>query len=601
MADQWVVPGHDAKTMTEYRRMCEEKQPELAGRNGWLIDWYHEPMPLENNYGTSMNPLLNSFAFPPEPPYEDPPTAAPAPSQSVLIFADSYGYASNIIKYAPKDRVGTRQFVTTAPGKLDRKKIDSLLGKGWDMIIFAMGIDDPKNNTSEEIHKTQQDVMHCLLHICKALSDNKQLCKYIAILTVDNFAEEREIHEQCGVGLVTNSTIFGFVNTARQEVDLPMQYIDTEWSLPETMMPYLSAEVFRMQTFGRNSVRILKSGRYVLRQINPVPQVTKEGYQNNCQLGLPESGVIAISGGNGGVAIIVGHWLLKHCAARGLTGIRFKFLSRSMKISEQNMPFWKQVMEDADKFGMKVEQAKGDVSNKDSVDQWVAEHASELIGFVHSAGVLADTLLFKIEWPDFDTVWNPKSRASLWLHEAFEKYGCPIKLFWMFSSVSVFGSMGQLNYSASNAFMDGLARHRSALGKAALVLAWGPWGEVGMATTLDENTKRRMAQGPMPYFTNAEGLDGMETVISSGYPQGQVYKINPDVYVGMVNQPQDKHLGQQSVNFYSNVLTPLPCVDITPANAYFVYQSMVGHAFNQKEGLVYKAFAKPRAKYDDDD
>jgi len=602
---------HDSKELLAYKRKAEEIGSQISGRNGWLVDWFPDPVPLENKCATSMNGLLNSYVFPPNTaqPIEDPETAGAAPPESILVFADSYGYASGILKYAPPGRVGRKQIVQTPPGQLTQKKVESLMSEGWDLIIFAMGIDEPKNNTSEEIHKTQKDICFLMLTISKILSDNKQLCKRFAVITVDCFAEEREIHEECGVGLITNGTLFGFVNTVRQELDIPFQYIDTEWSLPETMFPTLSAEVFRKETFGRNSVRILKSGRYVQRQINPHPAYTKA----NVQIDLPESGIIAVSGGNGGVAIIIGTWLVKQMGARGIKGVKVMFLSRSMKITEQNMPFWKALEVTAEKLGIQVEQAKADVSNKESVDQWVSEHASELVGFIHSAGVLADTLLFKIEWEHFETSWNPKSRAALWLHEAFEKYGCAIKLFFMFSSTAVYGNMGQLNYSASNAFMDGLGRHRRALGKAALVISWGAWGEVGMATTLDENTKRRMAQGPMPYFTNAEGCDGLETVISTGAAYGQVYKITPENFMGFLNQPQGNHISGFTCNFYSGIAPILgpalkDSIKIETETAYQLHKKLAeayntpsSYTVNPRKGIVWKYYVKPLLTNDDDD
>jgi len=601
MAEQ---PQHDAKTMADYKTVAEGCAEKIKNRNGWLVEWFPEQMPLENKHSTCMNPLLNSFAFPPQP-YEDNPQSANAPALSVLVFADSFGFAKDMLRFAPQDRVGRRQFVTTAPAQLTQKKVESIISEGWDMLLFASGIDEPKNSTSEEIHKTQQDVCNLLLMISKVLSDNKTHVQQICVVTADAFAEEREIHEQCGVGLITNCTLFGFVNTARLELDIPIQYIDTEWSLPETMMPLLSSEMFRKQTFGRNTVRIVKSGRYVLRQVNPVPTYTKESKE--CDLPTEAGHIIAISGGNGGVAIVIGTWIVRQLGLRGIKGIKLMFLSRSMKISDANLPFWEKCQKLAEEVGVEVEQARGDVSNKASVDAWVAERATTLAGFVHSAGVLADTLLFKIKWEDFDTVWNPKSRAAMWLHEAFEKHGCPIKLFWMFSSTSVYGNMGQLNYSASNAFMDGLARHRRALGKAALVLAWGPWGEVGMATTLDENSKRRMMNSPMPYFSNAEGLDGLETVIRTGAAYGQVYKVNPEMFIGMVNMPQNSHVGQFQANFYRAVAPPLPTLNMSPDNSYAIYQSMTGKSGYRnventcKEGLIYKHYVKQRVCDDDED
>merc|ERR1712232_354362 len=120
-----------------------------------------------------------------------------------------------------------------------------------------------------------------------------------------------------------------------------------------------------------------------------------------------------------------------------------------------------------------------DVSDPEAVDEYVAKNATDLIGFIHSAGVLRDGMLFGITWNMFEEVWNPKHRAATRLHLAFEKYEPPLDFYWMFSSTAVYGNMGQLNYSASNAAMDGIARHRRAMGLPALTIQWGARGEVG--------------------------------------------------------------------------------------------------------------------------
>lgn len=85
-------------------------------------------------------------------------------------------------------------------------------------------------------------------------------------------------------------------------------------------------------------------------------------------------------------------------------------------------------------------------------------------------------MLMNMTWEKFETVFSPpwastsghkrvrsKHHAALFLHYALEQN--PQKDFrfmWNFSSTSVYGNMGQLNYSGSNSFLDVLTRHRKA-------------------------------------------------------------------------------------------------------------------------------------------
>merc|ERR550525_1068820 len=135
----------------------------------------------------------------------------------------------------------------------------------------------------------------------------------------------------------------------------------------------------------------------------------------------------------------------------------------------------------------------------------------------------------------FDAVFAAKSRAALYIHDALDRFENPnLKFFWLFSSGAVYGNMGQLNYSSSNAFLDGLARHRRALGKPCMAPQWGAWGEVGMAANLDDASRRRMANSPMPYFTNAEGLNGLECLLRTKLAYGEVHKCNPPLMFAMI-------------------------------------------------------------------
>ncbi|MDB1090431.1 beta-ketoacyl synthase N-terminal-like domain-containing protein, partial [Streptomyces sp. ACA25] len=73
-------------------------------------------------------------------------------------------------------------------------------------------------------------------------------------------------------------------------------------------------------------------------------------------------------------------------------------------------------------------------------------------------------------------VLRPKADAAVNLHELTAD--CDLAMFVMFSSASsTFGSPGQGNYAAANAFLEGLAQYRRARGLAATALSWGLWAE----------------------------------------------------------------------------------------------------------------------------
>mmetsp|Transcript_72784 Transcript_72784/g.157975 ORF Transcript_72784/g.157975 Transcript_72784/m.157975 type:complete len:161 (+) Transcript_72784:3-485(+) len=134
--------------------------------------------------------------------------------------------------------------------------------------------------------------------------------------------------------------------------------------------------------------------------------------------------------------------------------------------------------------------------------------------------------------------------------------------------------MGQINYSGSNAFLDGLARHRKALGKPGMVVQWGAWGEVGMAASLDAASKLRFANSPQPPFLNREGLAGLQEGIRSGVAYFSAFKFNPTAQLALVQ-------GNTSVNhafmrnFYTNSF-PLPHPQDDCTDVYDIVRAQTG-------------------------
>ncbi|WP_420439575.1 SDR family NAD(P)-dependent oxidoreductase [Candidatus Palauibacter sp.] len=103
-----------------------------------------------------------------------------------------------------------------------------------------------------------------------------------------------------------------------------------------------------------------------------------------------------------------------------------------------------------------------------------------LKGVFHLAGALDDRFLDDLTPESVRRVFAPKATGALHLHRAIA--GHVLDHFVLFSSTaSMLGNMGQINYSAANGFLDGLAAHRHRQGLPCLTYNMPAVAAAGMA------------------------------------------------------------------------------------------------------------------------
>ena len=196
-------------------------------------------------------------------------------------------------------------------------------------------------------------------------------------------------------------------------------------------------------------------------------------------------GAAIITGGLGGLGLLTAEALVE------LGASRIVLVSRSGKVkhADQNLAErldWLQTQS-----GVTVTIERCSTAREAEVvamlDRVRREHGPLSI-IVHAAGVLADKALLAQDGESVSRVFAPKASGAWFLH----KHTLQDKLqsFVMFSSIaSLFGSPGQANYAAANAFMDSLADLRQSQSLPAVSIQWPGIADVGMAAAMDKRVR----------------------------------------------------------------------------------------------------------------
>lgn len=190
-------------------------------------------------------------------------------------------------------------------------------------------------------------------------------------------------------------------------------------------------------------------------------------------------GSYLITGAFGAIGLALARWLALARAGRLVLLGRTPLPERSAWNDELPAVVRARVeaVRELERLGVEVSVVAADVADEGemvSVFRDLENHPRPLRGVIHAAGVSLPQFLREVDAPAYRAVWRPKVIGGWLVHQLSRT--ADLDFFLGFSSIAAtWGSQHLASYSAGNAFLDGLAYHRRAIGLPALTVAWGPW------------------------------------------------------------------------------------------------------------------------------
>lgn len=171
----------------------------------------------------------------------------------------------------------------------------------------------------------------------------------------------------------------------------------------------------------------------------------------------------------------------------GLTGLGFetvKFIAQKgggniviLSRSNPNPQIQQELSQFSSNWGSVIKSLPCDVSVTEQVDQTIVNigklfPSSPIKGVFHSAVVLHDGLIERLDKSLYEKVMRPKVNGVINLHRATIQ--CNLDYFVCYSSISAFiGNPSQTNYAAANTFMDTFCQYRRNIGLSGQSINWG--------------------------------------------------------------------------------------------------------------------------------
>jgi amino acid adenylation domain-containing protein/non-ribosomal peptide synthase protein (TIGR01720 family) len=246
---------------------------------------------------------------------------------------------------------------------------------------------------------------------------------------------------------------------------------------------------------------------------------------------LKENGVYLITGGLGGIGLVLAEHLAKTRKAQLI------LIGRSSIPPKQEWDSWLTTHDNDNVISSKIQKIKvlealgaevlvasanvADLSQMQAVITVAKEKFGTIHGVIHAAGVPSGGVIQRKTPEVAASILNSKVKGTLVLHTLLGQ--TKLDFFVLCSSLTaILETLGQVDYCAANAFMDNFTHYLRTQDIEATSINWDNWLEVGMAVNTvtpielqEMQSKGLKEEGILP----AEGIEAFNYIIGTRMPQ----------------------------------------------------------------------------------